>query len=154
MEAHAPVWRPVSGSEPVPAYGFRYTVGLEHINVNTDRMLNVFREGLRNLREIWVEVLGGGDFGEVEKLGAAENAAFRFPPGVWSRVIYDYAVAYHRRRLPLEHLLKSLTPLYLGRTASFVLEMQDKDQEGAEDAIETLCLEFEKNKDYLVNNWK
>ncbi len=154
METHAQVWRSVSGSEPVPGYGFRYTVGLEHINVNTDRMLNVFREGLRNLREIWVDVLGGGDLGEVEKLGAAENAAFRFPPGLWSRIIYDYAVAYHRRRLPLEHLLKSLTPLYLGRTASFVLEMQDKDQEGAEEAIEALCLEFERNKDYLVNNWK
>ena len=154
MEAYPDVWRTTHGSEPVRTYGFQYAVGLEQVNVNVERMLGIFREGLRGLREIWAAVLGRGDFGEVESLGDRGTDAFRFPRSLWTRIIYDYALAYHRKKLPAEHLIKSLTPLYLGRTASFVLEMRDADQGGAEKEIERLCEEFEKNKDYLLNNWK
>jgi hypothetical protein len=84
----------------------------------------------------------------------ASDAAFQFPPGLWSRVVYDYALAYHRKVMPREHLLKSLMPLYLARTAAFVLGARDMDQDGAETAIEALCREFEANKGYVVNNWR
>jgi len=154
MEAYPEVWRNAHGSEPVRTYGFQYAVGLEQVNVNVERMLGIFREGLRGLRDIWAAVLGHGDLGEVESLGIRASDAFRFPRSLWSRIIYDYALAYHRKKLPAEHLIKSLTPLYLGRTASFVLEMRDADQSGAEEEIERLCEEFEKSKDYLLNNWK
>jgi len=154
MEAYPEVWRNAHGSEPVRTYGFQYAVGLEQVNVNVERMLGIFREGLRGLRDIWAAVLGHGDLGEVESLGIRASDAFRFPRSLWSRIIYDYALAYHRKKLPAEHLIKSLTPLYLCRTASFVLEMRDADQSGAEEEIERLCEEFEKSKDYLLNNWK
>ena len=154
METYPDIWKKAQGSEPVRTYGFQYAVGLEHVNVNVERMLGIFREGLRNLREIWIDVLGQGDFGEVESLGNPGTEAFRFPRRRWSRIIYDYALAYHQKRLPAGHLIKSLTPLYLGRTASFVLEMRDADQNAAEEEIERLCGEFEKNKNYLLNNWK
>ena len=154
METYPEVWKKAHGSEPVRTYGFQYAVGLEQVNVNVGRMLGIFREGIRNLRDIWIAVLGQGDFGEVASLGSVGADAFRFPRGLWSRIIYDYALAYHRKSLPVEHLIKSLTPLYLGRTASFVLEMRDADQNGAEEEIERLCGEFEKNKEYLLNKWK
>jgi glycosyltransferase involved in cell wall biosynthesis len=153
METYPEVWKKAHGSEPVRTYGFQYAVGLEQVNVNVGRMLGIFREGIRNLRDIWIAVLGQGDFGEVASLGSVGADAFRFPRGLWSRIIYDYALAYHRKSLPVEHLIKSLTPLYLGRTASFVLEMRDVDQNGAEEEIERLCGEFEKNKEYLLNKW-
>ena len=153
METYPEVWKKAHGSEPVRTYGFQYAVGLEQVNVNVGRMLGIFREGIRNLRDIWIAVLGQGDFGEVASLGSVGADAFRFPRGLWSRIIYDYALAYHRKSLPVEHLIKSLTPLYLGRTASFVLEMRDADQNGAEEEIERLCGEFEKNKEYLLNKW-
>jgi glycosyltransferase involved in cell wall biosynthesis len=154
METYPEVWKKALGSEPVRTYGFQYAVGLEQVNVNVERMLGIFHEGLRNLRDIWIPVLGQGDFGDVESLGNPGSGTFRFPRGLWSRIIYDYALAYHRKKLPAEHLIKSLTPLYLGRTASFVLEMRDADQSGAEEEIERLCEEFEKNKEYLLSNWK
>lgn len=154
MEVYHAVWKQVMGVEPVPSFGFEYTVGLEQVNVNVGRMMNVFREGLRNLVEIWTDVLGAGDFREVERLGALSDRDFRFPLGLWTRVIYDYAIAFHRRKLPAEHLIKSLTPLYLGKTASFILEVESMDQSAAEAEIEKLCREFEDNREYLVTNWK
>lgn len=154
MEGYANTWAPIRGSEPVPTFGFEYTVGLEHVNVNTARMLNLFREGLNNLREIWVEILGTGDFREVERLGALADSEFCFPIGLWTRIIYDYAIAFHQNKLPAEHLIKSLTPLYLGKTASFILAAKDMEGHEAEAEIEKLCMEFENNKDYLVTSWK
>lgn len=154
MENYAEIWQPIRDSEPVPMFGFEYGVGLEHINVNTARMLHLFREGIRNLREVWLEILGAGDLREVERVGALDDAAFHFPPGLWSRIVYDYALAYHRRKMPAEHLIKSLTPLYIGKTASFVMAAQDMSHAEAEAEIEKLCMEFESNKDYLTTHWK
>jgi hypothetical protein len=154
METYADTWKNVRGSEPVTTFGFQYTVGLEHVNVNVDRMLTIFREGTRGLREIWLDVLGAGDFGQVEALAGLADKEFRFPLRLWTRIVYDYALAYHRKKLPREHLLKSLTPLYLGKTASFVMEVEDLGQDEAEGEIEKLCVEFEKNKEHLDNNWK
>ncbi|MDO8890493.1 MAG: glycosyltransferase [Sulfurimicrobium sp.] len=153
MEEYAGVWMPVHGSEPVPTFGFQYTVGLEHVPVNTGRMLGLFREGLNNLREIWLGILGAGDFREVERLGALADDAFCFPIGLWTRVIYDYAIAFHHNKLPPEHLIKSLTPLYLGKTASFILAAANMEGAEAEAEIEKLCKAFEDNKEYLVMSW-
>jgi glycosyltransferase involved in cell wall biosynthesis len=153
METYSDNWLPIRGSEPVPAFGFEYTVGLEQVNVNTGRMLNVFREGLANLKDIWRDILGAGDFGEVERLGALADDEFHFPIGLWTRVIYDYALAYHKKTLPAEQLIKSMTPLYVGKTASFILKVKDMAQHEADAEIEKLCMEFENNKDYLASNW-
>ncbi|PKO63427.1 MAG: glycosyl transferase family 2 [Betaproteobacteria bacterium HGW-Betaproteobacteria-17] len=154
MERHADVWMPIRGSEPVTTFGFEYTVGLEQVNVNTARMLTLFRQGLSNLREIWLDILGAGDFKEVERLSGLSDEEFDFPLGLWTRVIYDYAIAFHQHKFPTEHLIKSLTPLYIGKTASFILAAGPMGAEEAEAEIEKLCLEFENNKDYLVSSWK
>ena len=72
------------------------------------------------------------------------NSLRRFP---------DAAAAYHKRVMPREHLLKAFTPLYLGRTASFVLETQGLTTQEAEGRIEQLCLAFEQQKPYLIARW-
>ncbi len=154
MESYEHVWKKIRGSVPAESFGFQYEVGLEQVTVDAGRMLRRFRAGLKDLKEIWTAVLGSGDFSELVALSARPDEEFRFPPKLWACVVYDYALAYHKRKLPSEHLLGSLTPLYLGKTASFVMEVRDKSQSEAEAEIEKLCLEFEDGKGYLVNNWK
>ncbi|MFA6902776.1 MAG: cell wall biosynthesis glycosyltransferase [Gallionellaceae bacterium] len=154
MEKYAAVWGPVRGSAAVPVFGFEYTVGLEQVNVNTARMLKMFREGLANLAEIWGEILGAGDFSEVERLALQTDETFHFPIALWTRVVYDYALAFHNKLLPVEHLIKSMTPLYIGKTASFIITVKDMGQQEAEAEIEKLCMEFENAKEYLASNWK
>lgn len=151
---HSSVWQGVRGSQEVPTFGFRYQVGLEPVKVSVDKMLNVFRLGVKDLCPIWTEVLGKGDCREIEALSGLPDGEFRFPAGLWTMVIYDYAAAFLKRKMPAEHLVRSLVPLYLGKTASFVLEACDMDHREAEREIDKLCLEFEDRKDYLANNWK
>ena len=53
------------------------------------------------------------------------------------------------RRLERGHLLRSLTPLYLARVASFVIETREMFAGEVENRIEALCLAFENAKPYL-----
>lgn len=152
-EKHAHQWKSVISAQDVRTFGFRYHVGLEHVKVNVGRMLAIFREGVKDLKDIWVEIIGAGDYGELRNMSGMPDDSFRFPLSLWARIIYDYCIAYHKKKLPPGQLIKSLTPLYLGKTASFVLEVMDMEQAEAEAEIEKLCTEFQDNKRYLVNNW-
>jgi hypothetical protein len=51
------------------------------------------------------------------------------------------------------HLLRSLTPLYLARVASFVIETRMLVAAEVEEKIESLCRTFEENKPYLAARW-
>ncbi|MCP9462924.1 MAG: glycosyl transferase family 2, partial [Nitrospira sp.] len=102
---------------------------------------------------IWEQMLGREIVAELAPLRAASPIEFRIPDDLWVRVIYEAAVAYHGRVMPREHLLKALTPLYLGRTATFVLETQGLTSAEAERRVEQLCLAFEERKSYLVDRW-
>jgi hypothetical protein len=53
METHEDVWRQVEGSEPVPVIGFQYGVGVDPVRVDTARMVEHFRRGVRDLEPIW-----------------------------------------------------------------------------------------------------
>ena len=68
-------------------------------------------------------------------------------------VIYEFALAYHRRVIDREHLLRSLTPLYLGWVASFARQAGNETAGQVEGRIERLCQVFEQLKPYLINQW-
>ena len=87
-----------------------------------------------------VLVVGGGPAGMTAAL--------------WARVVSDFAVAHHERRLPRDHLLRVLTPLYLGRVAAFVLETQAGAPSRVTDALERVGQAFEAEKASLSARWR
>lgn len=153
MEAHAPNWLFITGTQPVPLFGFQYEVGVEPVNVNVDRMIDVFQLGLTDLYDIWARILSADALDHVSRLRDVPRHDFRIPDTLWAQIIYDAALAHRQSVLPREHLLKALTPLYLGKTASFVLDTQGLTSAEAEQLIESLCRTFEKQKEYLVARW-
>ncbi len=153
MEEHQTVWWQLTGSNPVKLYGFQYEVSVEPVNVNVDRMITSFRQGLEDLEPIWRQMLASDTMDRLLPLKDCPLQAFRVPDDLWARVVYDVATAYHKRLLPRDHLLKAFTPLYLGRTATFVLETQALTTAEAETRIESLCKVFEELKPYLVERW-
>jgi hypothetical protein len=153
METNREHWMHVGNSSPVLRFGFEYTVGLEPVRVNVERMVSRFQSGVRELSAIWRQVLAQETYEEIRRLNGQASTDFRFPPDLWVRTVYDFAVAYHTMAFNREHLLQSLTPLYLGRTASFVLETLEADAEEVERILEHLCQEYERWKPYLVERW-
>jgi hypothetical protein len=129
-------------------------VGLEPVNVNVGRMIGIFRQGVRDLGEVWARALEEETLSAVTALAHPREEVFRFPDPLWVRVVYDFALAYRRRALNREQLLRSLVPLYLGRTASGVIQNMDSGAEEVEESIRTLADEFVREKDYLRERWK
>jgi hypothetical protein len=153
MEQHDPLWSERAGSQPVRLFGFPYEVGVEPVHVNVERMISHFRQGLTDLEPIWRTILTEDTFERLLALNDGPLTECRIPDELWVHVVYDAATAYHQRLMPREHLLKALTPLYLGRTASFVLTTQGLTSTEAEQKIEGLCHAFEQLKPYLIERW-
>jgi len=153
MRAYAGRWRGVEGAEDVPLFGFPHGVGLEPVNVNVERMRGIFRQGARDLGPVWEKALAPETLAGVRALAAEKESPFQFPDPLWVRVVYDFAVAYQRAVLPAEQLLRSLVPLYLGRTASFVVKTAQSGPEEVEGVIRGLADEFVRQKGYLQSSW-
>jgi len=152
MEKYADQWKAVHGSEAVPIFGFEYDVGLESVPVSTDRMVKAFGLGQSELMPLWAEILSQSALSELKEL-KPNGSDFSISDELWTRIVYDFALAAHHRVMVWEHLLKSFTPLYLGRVASFILETQSLSHHEVEDRIERLCRCFEQEKSYLSDRW-
>jgi hypothetical protein len=156
MTEYEHVWRHTSGSDPVDLFGFRYDVGLDPIPVNVERMVEAFRRGYQELAEIWEMPLSVDTLQRIHELffgSAAGGDAFHVGDKLWVRMIYDFAAAHHRRPMDRSHMLRSLSPLYMARVASFVNETRDMNAADVENRIEQLCLCFETEKPYLLRRW-
>ena len=154
MERYQDVWEKHTGSSPVPEIGQPIEPGVDTGAVNVERMVKGFRQGLRDLLPIWEIILHPETLAGVLTLGLGAEDDFQFPLSLWVQTVYDFALAYHEKVIHREHLLKSLTPLYLGRTASLVLETKDGGPDAVERAIEQGHRTFELMKPYLVERWR
>lgn len=154
MEDYHSLWKEVKESESITTFGFHYEVGLEPISINVERMIRSFKLGVKDLMEIWRKVVLPETASWLESIGRLSEEGFYLPQDLWTRVIYDFAIAYHRGFLHREHLLKSMIPLYLGRVASFVKENMESSAVEVEEKIESLCQAFEEMKPYLIERWR
>jgi glucosylglycerate synthase len=156
MEEYAPVWLQRRGSTATQVFGFRFDVGLEPIQVKVDRMLETFRRGFEELSEIWSVALAPENFAAVRRLGLSRSegrGVFHMDDCLWAKVVLDFACAYKVHPVNRATILRSLTPLYLARVASFVGETEALGGGDVEPSIERLCLIFEDLKPYLIEQW-
>jgi len=152
MEEYEGTWKQVNGAAPVPLFGFQFAVGLEPVNVNTDRMIHMFGAGMQELGELWARILEPATMDLLNSVRGSDP--FNLDDELWTRIIYDYAVAWHRRIMNRDHIMRTLTPLYLGKVASLVLELAESDSGEVERRLESLCDVFERYKPYLIDRWK
>jgi hypothetical protein len=155
MRDYESVWMARTGSRDVDLFGFRYGVGLDPIEVNTDRMLAAFRRGCEELGEVWSMALSPETYESIRKISRSSDGAegSRLDNALWAQIMLEFALAYKRQPVERAHLLKSLTPLYLARVASFVLQTKVLASDEVEKEIEHLCLCFEEKKAELVRQW-
>lgn len=153
MEDYAAVWPRVPTSEPVPLFGFPFEVGLEPVPINIARMLNSLRQGCRDLLSIYQRFVPSERFNALTACAALPDDKFNLPDELWANLVYDFALAYHRRTIDRGHLVKSLTPIYLGWVASFAMRTANETAAQVEDRIEQLCLVYEQLKPRLIAEW-
>jgi glucosylglycerate synthase len=153
LETYPWVWQGMNGSERVPMFGFPFEVGVDPIVVNVDRMVKAYCHGVNDLRGIFQDFLTPETLNGLTECTGKMGDDFRIPDFLWVHLIYEFAAAYHHKTVDREHLMQSLVPLYLGRTASFILEVRESNAGDVEERIERLCNVFEAERPYLLRYW-
>jgi glucosylglycerate synthase len=153
METHYSVWKDVQGSEPTPLFGFPFEVGLEPVSINLGRMIDAYCQGCRDLNSIYEQFLTPATMDGLIQAAALPSDHFQLPEEIWAAAIYEFALAHHRSTINREHLLKSLTPLYLGWVASFARQTESENALQVDERIERLCLVYEKAKSLHIGQW-
>jgi hypothetical protein len=153
IEAHAAKCLVQEGSVHVPEFGFRYDVGLEPVPVNLRRMVDTFELGIREFESIYAGFLHPETRAGLTALVGQPAEEFAMPADLWVRTVYDFVAAVHHRRLPVEHVLRTLTPLYLGRTAAWVVQASPYGAVEVEAEIDALSARLESFKPYLRDRW-
>jgi hypothetical protein len=154
MEQRVDVWQRVRGSAAIPVFGEGPATVPEAPTVNIDGLTEQFRLGYRELREIWTWVLPPRTIVELRKLSESAPERFRFDDRLWASIVYDFALGYVLRVMPHDHLLRSLTPLYTGWLASFILQMRHANLAEIQERGEQVCLGFESEKRHLISRWR
>jgi hypothetical protein len=154
VERNAACWQRPRESVHTPSFGDRQAVSEDRGAVDIGRMLELFRLGTRDLLEVWSLVLSPTTLLGLRKLASLPPEQFCMPDELWARTVYDFALGHRIRTISRDHLLRAMTPLYLGWIASYALEMQTATVRAAEQRLERLCQAFEATKPYLVSRWR
>ncbi len=155
LESHAEKWQRTRGAVPVPQFGAAPAPGaLPAAPIDHERLIEAFRLGYRELRDIWTWVLPPRTIVDLRRLVDGPFGAFRLDDELWARIVFDFALGYRLRALAHDHLLRSLVPLYSGWLGSFVLQVRDLDEAGVDARIERLAAAFEVQKPYLIARWR
>ncbi|HVC19209.1 MAG TPA: hypothetical protein VNE16_03960 [Vicinamibacterales bacterium] len=152
-ERRAEFWQRVRGSSAVPVFGQPTEAG-DGSPIEIGRLIEAFRLGHRELRDVWAAVLPPATGVALNRLAQADRPSFAMDDDLWARIIYDFAIGHRLRVLPADHLLRALTPLYLGWLAAFLEQAGTAGAAAVEERIERLSLAFERQKPYLISRWR
>ena len=154
MERNAACWQRTRGSVSVPVRGEVQPVTEETGTPDLNRMVETFQLGVRDLHEIWGMVLPPATLFELRKLSRLPPDQVKIPDGLWARIVYDFALAHRTRTINRDHLLRSLTPLYLAWVVSYARGLETSGAATVENRIERLALAYEAAKPYLISRWR
>jgi glucosylglycerate synthase len=154
MERNAACWQRMRPSVSVPAIGEPVVVSQDTGTVDISRMMESFHLGIRDLQEIWELVLPPSTLLELRKLARLPSEQFRMPDELWVRIVYDFALAHRLRTINRDHLLKSMTPLYLAWVSSYAHDLENAGRTSLEERLDRLSVAYEAGKTYLVSRWR
>jgi len=149
-------WRKVKWSKPTAVFGFGLGEVEEPptVRVDRDRLYRRFTDGVRDFQGVWCRVLGPDVFAKLVEVKEMGKDYFDFPTQLWARILFDYAIGYHKFETDRQTLLNSLIPLYYGKVYSFVQRTERMSIQEAEEYIEDRCLIFEEARSYLDERWQ
>lgn len=154
LEMHADYWKVSHEPQPVAVLGTEEGADPDPAHLSRKPMVERFRTGVVELEQVLRQILAPATVEAVIALARREGNGVRFPDDLWVRAVYDLAAAHHRTVIHRSHLLQAITPLYLGRAASFVLENLKRPAAEVERRVEELCEAFARERPYLLERWE
>ncbi|MFQ5575864.1 MAG: hypothetical protein ACE5G8_02620, partial [Anaerolineae bacterium] len=110
--------------------------------------------GWMEYRSLWKRVMLPETLAVVEHLASLPVEQFYFPPNLWAKIAYDFAVVYNKGERDPDTIAIALYPLYLGRLASFWSEVAGLTAVGRAGTVAAQAAEFEALLPYFEYRWK
>ncbi len=153
LEPNFSGWSTRTGSQPIPTTGAEREFTLEPLRVNRKRLREMFSTGVAELESVFQSILSSSTLAELKRIASLEEGRFRYPSELWVRTVYEFAAAYHKSVISRDHIIQALAPLFRGRVFTFLVENRSGSAADVDENIESLCLEFERMKPYLLEIW-
>jgi glycosyltransferase involved in cell wall biosynthesis len=153
MEQHEAEWKTIKGSRTVPLFGLQEFMEPEPIQVNLERLVTEYKTGFRQFKGLYHDIYSLECFEELKRCAAKSKTKFVMPVTTWVQVLYETAAIFHSWKHNRTQLVNLVTPLYLGRVASFINRTQKMSSPQAEEVVEEQAQVFEDYKDYLIQVW-
>ena len=153
---HRAAWRDLSHIRSISTltqYGTEVPPGVVPTE-DVVRLLDDLALGWIEYRALWQHTLTPENLAQLEALAALPPDRFYFPPDLWSRIIFDFAVVFNKGDLDPAKIVKSLFPLFKGRVAAFWQEVAGLAAAGREGTVAAQAVEFEESRSYLKRRWR
>ena len=154
LESDFPIWSTVAGSKQVTTTGPEQELLEGPMRVNRKRLREMFSTGVAELESVFQAILSPSTVGELQRIARLGEEEFRYSEELWVKTLYEFAAAYQRSVINRDHIIQALAPLFRGRVFTFLMENRNASANEIENNIESLCLEFERLKPYLLQMWK
>ena len=109
--------------------------------------------GWMEYRSLWQAVLTPDNLTHLEALAALPADRFYFPPELWARIIYDFAVVFNKGEGDPIQVINAFFPIYQGRLAAFWQEIAGLSRVGREGTVAAQAVELEEMRSYLRIRW-
>lgn len=153
MEANEVKWKAIRGSRTVPTFGLKEMMEPEPIKVDLGRLVNEYKTGFRQFKSLYKDIFCPDCFQALKKCSGMSKTKFDMPMDTWAMVLFETATTFHRWTHNRTQLINLVTPLYLGRVASFINQTKNMTSNQAEEVVEQQAQIFEDHKDYLIKIW-
>ncbi len=153
MEQHEAQWKAIKGSRTVPLFGLQEFMEPEPIQVDLERLVTEYKTGFRQFKGIYQDIFCSECFEELKRCATRAKTKFVMPVTTWVHVLYETAATFHSWTYNRTQLVNLVTPLYLGRVASFINRTRKMTSSQAEEVVEEQAQVFEDYKDYLIQVW-
>jgi hypothetical protein len=154
MERDEKHWLERVGSQPVPTFGPEHEILDNGAPSNPEKIFELFRSGVAELQPVLASILTEETHRQLTETASQDAENFRFAHELWVRALYEFAASYHHAVINRDHVVQALVPLYRGRLYSYLLEHSHSSAEEMQADSELLCLDFERQKPYLIEKWK
>jgi hypothetical protein len=116
-------------------------------------LLDELALGWIEYRPLWRLILTPENLKQLETLAALPPDQFYFPPNLWARILYDFAVVFNKGECDPYQVVKALFPIYQGRVAAFWQEIAGLSLIGREGTVAAQAVELEEMRSYLKIRW-
>jgi glucosylglycerate synthase len=125
----------------------------DSVRINRKQLRETFAHGVSQLEPVFRSILSPETISEIQRIAALDLAEFRYSDEAWARTVFEFAASFHKSVISRDHVIQALVPLYRGRALSFMLENREHSAAEIDKNVESLCLEFERLKPYLLEVW-